>query len=40
MDGREELVRSYVAATDRLETVRTVDERPASDPFRAVVARR
>ena len=39
MDGRDKLVRSYVAATDRLETVRTVDERPASDPFRAVVAR-
>ena len=40
MDGREGLVRSYVAATDRLETVRTVDERPDDDPFRAVVARR
>ena len=40
MAGRESLVRSSVDATDAFEAVRVVRDRPESDPFRAVVARR
>ena len=40
MEEREALVRSYAGTTDAFETVRGVRDRPESDPFRAVVARR
>ena len=40
MAGREDLVRSYVDAAGGFESTRVVRDRPESDPFRAVVARR
>jgi hypothetical protein len=40
MDGRAELVRSYLGATEAFGPDRVVRETPASDPFYAVVARR
>ena len=40
MAGREDLVRSYVDAAGGFRSIRVVRDRPESDPFRAVVARR
>jgi len=40
MRGREDLVRSYVDAAGGFESVRVARDRPATDPFHAVVARR
>ncbi|MFC7137997.1 class I SAM-dependent methyltransferase [Halobaculum litoreum] len=40
MDGRVDLVRSYVDAAGSLAVRRVVRERPATDPFYAVVATR
>jgi len=40
MTGREELVGAYVESTDGFSSLRAVRDRPGTDPFRAVVARR
>jgi SAM-dependent methyltransferase len=40
MDGRADLIRSYLDATGAFGPVRVVHETPQSDPFYAVVARR
>lgn len=40
MDGRVDLVRSYVDATGAFDVQQVVRERPATDPFYAVVATR
>ena len=40
MDGRAELVREYFEATERFAEPEVVRERPESDPFFAVLARR
>jgi SAM-dependent methyltransferase len=40
MDGRLQLVRSYLAAAEAFETTEVLRERPARDPLYAVVARR
>jgi hypothetical protein len=40
MDGRADLVASYIESTGQFDKPATIAERPEQDPFYAVVARR